>query len=419
MRARRDPAAAGHLPLARRLRRLSRRARIEEARAFLRQYHEEAGIGAAAARSRLAEAERALRRTGTYVHTPEELSWGARIAWRNHSRCIGRLLWRSLELRDRRHVTDPDAIAGEVEEHMRRALNGGRVRSVITVFAPVRPGALPAHLPAEQVCRYAGHIARGGDVVGDRAHVEATRQAEASGWRGDGTPFDLLPVPIVTADGRRVHRALPADAVRRVPLRHPAHDAFSALRLEWYAVPCITGMILTVGGIDYPCAPFNGFYMSTEIASRNLVDPWRYDMLEPAARSFGLDPEGRDPLWRDRALTELNAAVIHSFAAEGVTLIDHHAAARDFMRFRAEEAAHGRKLQADWGWIVPPQAAAATPPFHLEMDDGTAVPNYYRGRTADGWPLMPYPWDRRIGRRRAHLLAARRWIERRRRRPGA
>lgn len=416
-----DPSAGsrGYQPLARRLRRIPDRERRTEARAFFDLFHNDAGTGKSQRDRRTAEVLRALKRFGTYTHTPQELEFGARVAWRNHARCIGRLYWRSLELRDRREMTDPDAIAEDIATHMRHALNGGRVRSVITIYAPATPRSLPAHVGAGQITRYAGHLQRNGVVIGDRANVEATREAEAAGWRGTGSPFDLLPVPIITADGHRIHRMLPPEATRQVPLSHPSHAAFAGLGLEWYAVPCISGMILTIGGVDYPCAPFNGFYMGTEIASRNLADPWRYDLLETAAKAFDIDPNGRDPLWRDRTLTELNAVVLHSYCQAGVTLLDHHTAARDFMRFRADEAATGRSLHAEWSWIVPPQASSATAPFHIDMQDGGAVPNFYHSWMSDGWRLMPYDGERSRARYTAHLWAARRWLVRRFRQPGS
>lgn len=408
----------GYQPLARRLRRISTRERRAEALAFLDLFFTENPTEAADQRRRKAEVMHALKRFGTYTHTSQELSFGAKVAWRNHARCIGRLYWRSLEVRDRRDIVDPDAIGDEIGQHMERALSGGKIRSVITVFAPIMPNHLPAHIGADQITRYAGHLQRSGEVIGDRANVEATRQAQAAGWTGTGGPFDVLPVPIITQDGRRVFRTLPAQVTKHIPLSHSEHPAFDALGLQWYAVPCISGMILTIGGIDYPCAPFNGFYMGTEIASRNLVDPWRYDSINSAATAFGFDPEGADPLWRDRTLTELNAAVLQSYKAAGVTLLDHHTAGRDFMKFRTDEAARGRSMQAEWSWIVPPQASSSSPPFHIEMHDDQAVPNYYHSWISDGWPLLPFDEDRSRGRVNSHLRAANRWLVRRVRKPG-
>ena len=415
-----DPAASigGYQPLARRLRRLSLRERRAEAAAFLDLFFEENPAADGIRKLRKAEVDRELLRHGIYTHSPQELSFGAKVAWRNHARCIGRLYWRSLMVRDRRTVADPDGIADEIAQHMQQAFNGGRIKSVITIFAPVTPTALPAHIGAYQVTRYAGHLQRDGSIIGDRANVEATRQAEAAGWSGTGGRFDVLPLPIITADGRRIFRSLPAHTTQRVPLVHTGYPAFSNLGLEWYAVPCIADMILTIGGIDYPCAPFNGFYMGTEIASRNLVDPWRFDLLEEMANALGIDPNAEDPLWRDRALTEINAAVLQSYSSAGVTLIDHHSAARDFMKFRADESAHGRALHADWSWIVPPQASAVSPPFHLEMHDDAAVPNYYHSWIADGWKMLPFDGNTSRSRLSSHIRDARRWLIRKMRKPG-
>jgi nitric-oxide synthase, bacterial len=187
---------------------------------------------------------------------------------------------------------------------------------------------------------------------------------------------------------------LPAGAVREVPIRHPDQGALEALCLRWYAVPCVSDMILTIGGIDYPCAPFNGFYMATEIASRNLADRDRYDLLPAIARAFGLDPEAAGPpLWRDAVLTELNRAVLHSFRAAGVTMLDHHTASRQFMEFHTREQAAGRQVAADWRWIVPPQASGSCDVFHLRMRNFHPVPNYYNSRADDGWRLMPWYGD--------------------------
>lgn len=70
---------------------------------------------------------------GTYEHTFAELEYGARVAWRNSSRCIGRLYWQSLKLRDRREVDKPLQIAAECVGHLREATNGGRIRPTITL----------------------------------------------------------------------------------------------------------------------------------------------------------------------------------------------------------------------------------------------------------------------------------------------
>jgi nitric-oxide synthase len=109
-------------------------------------------------------------------------------------------------------------------------------------------------------------------------------------------------------------------------------------------------------------------------------------------------------------LTELNRAVVHSFARAGVTLVDHHAASAQFMEFHARETAEGRSVSAEWGWIVPPQAPASCEVFHLAMTDLGAVPNSYRSRSEDGSMLMPYYGDAQRSRLAARLDRSwRRW----------
>jgi nitric-oxide synthase len=54
-----------------------------------------------------------------------------------------------------------------------------------------------------------------------------------------------------------------------VELSHPELDWFIDLGLRWHAVPAISNMRLCIGGISYPAAPFNGWYMGTEIGARN------------------------------------------------------------------------------------------------------------------------------------------------------
>jgi len=370
-------------PLMRRLRRLTRRERIEEAVAFVRQYHRENGLPLEASRRREREVVANLRGTGHYDHSPDELAFGARVAWRNHARCIGRLYWKSLEVFDCRHITEPDAIAGQMVQHMRLAHNDGAIRSIISIFAPVKGDDLPAYIENRQIAHYAGYL-DGGRIIGDPLNAEFTRIVSSMGWRMPASPghFDLLPLLIRDKAGQRHVYELPVDSVTQIPIRHPRQPKLDALGLRWYSVPCVSDMILTIGGIDYPCAPFNGHYMVTEIASRDFIDENRYNLLEPVRDALGLS--AADPLWKDSVLTELNRAVLHSFTAAGVTITDHHLASRQFVEFAQKEQASGRVLSANWSWIVPPQAASACPTYHWPMRDHGDVPNYYRSRALDG-----------------------------------
>lgn len=55
---------------------------------------------------------------------------------------------------------------------------------------------------------------------------------------------------------------------------------FEDLGLRWYALPAVSNMMFDCGGLQFTAAPFNGWYMSTEIGCRNLCDAQRLNMLE-------------------------------------------------------------------------------------------------------------------------------------------
>ena len=352
---------------------------LTSAERFIRLFYAENQAGSPDAR--LAEVRFDIETTGTYWHTGAELEFGARVAWRNSSRCIGRRYWNSLRVRDRREVSAAADIAAESVEHLREATNGGRIRPVITVFAPDAPGRPGPRILNNQLVRYAGHQVAGG-IIGDPASADVTSLARELGWQG-GRParrFDILPLIIQESGVFHTLHEVPAEAILEVPIEHPQFGWFAALGLRWYAVPVISDMYLDIGGVVYPAAPFNGWYMCTEIGSRDFGDAGRYDQLPVIARHMDLSTACDRTLWKDKALTELNLAVLHSFTAAGVTIADHHTEAARFLQHVEREERHGRTCPADWTWIVPPAASSATPVFHRYYDDFDASPNFYRHR---------------------------------------
>ncbi|MER5702862.1 nitric oxide synthase oxygenase [Micromonospora sp. NPDC002296] len=350
---------------------------LREAEQFIELFYGE-GNGQGGPAARMAEIRAEVAGTGTYTHTVDELAFGARVAWRNSNRCIGRLYWRSLWVRDRRDISDAAGIGTESVKHLVEAGGGGRIRPTITVFAPDRPDAPGPHIHNEQLIRYAGYPQPDGTVLGDPRNVGVTELALRRGWRGAGTRFDVLPLVIETArDGIELFE-LPPEAVLEVELSHPRYPWFAGLGLRWHAVPVISAMNLEIGGIRYPAAPFNGWYMGTEIGARNLGDTDRYDLLPVVAAKMALDTSSNATLWRDRALVELNVAVLHSFDRAGVKITDHHTESNRFITHLEREEEAGRTCPTDWSWIVPPVSGSATLVFHRYYDDADLRPNYLR-----------------------------------------
>ncbi len=314
--------------------------------------------------------------------TEGELCQAGRLAWRNHARCIGRLYWRSLEVRDRRHLDDADQIIGALREHLEAVQYAGAARSVLSVFAPPAfKGGRAPKIFNHQLCGYAGYRAEDGTVLGDPKNIGLTTLALRLGWEPPAARgrFDLLPWIVAGLDGKPRLYPLPAGLVREVRLRHPDYPWFEKLGLRWYAVPIVSDMIFHAAGTDYPAAPFNGWYMGTEIGARNLADRNRYDQLPVVAEKLGLDTRRARSLWRDRALVELNIAVLHSYEAEGVMLVDHHTASAEFMRFCTQEVKAGRDVSARWDWIVPPLSPATTEVFHTPMNEFPTTPSFSPG----------------------------------------
>jgi len=329
---------------------------------------------------RVAEVRRQIAATGTYTHTPEELLIGARLAWRNHARCVGRMHWRSLKLLDFRDRTTAGSIAEACWEHVRESTNGGRIESVISVFPPRSPSGESIHISNPHLLRYAGYRLPDGGVLGDPATADLTESAQRLGWRGAGTPFDLLPLVLTTPGEGTKWYDVPAGTALEVPIRHPDYDWFADLGLKWYANPALSDMALELGGITYTCAPFTGWYLSTEIGARNFSDESRYHKLPTVAEKMGLDTSSDRTMWKDRALVELTYAVVHSFDQAGVRIYDHHTAARHFVQYVEREEAQGRQVPTDWSWVNPPLSSSTTPAFHRTFDapDFDLRPNFVR-----------------------------------------
>lgn len=351
---------------------------LVEAEAFVRQCYEELGKPDAA-RGRIEKIRHSIAENGYYEHTEEELEHGARMAWRNAPRCIGRLYWSALEVRDLRHLTDPRSIHEACCDHLRECRSDGQIRPIISIFPPDVPGTEQVRIWNYQLLRYAGYETVDG-IVGDPMERQLTAYCESRGWRGPETEFDFLPHVIQIGDDEPELFDLPEDVYERVPITHPEYDWFADLGLEWYDVPAVSSLCLDIGGIQYTAAPFNGWYVAPEIAARNFADEDRYDVVPEVAERMGLDTSRSETLWKDDVVVELNRAVLHSYEEAGVPIVDHHTAAERFEQFERNEQAAGREVAGDWTWLIPPISPATTHIFHTTYDDTVRTPNlFYQG----------------------------------------
>lgn len=353
---------------------------LRKAELFIRQFYDETGMDGI--ENRLSDLRQEIHDTGTYKHRFDELAFGAKVAWRNSNRCIGRIFYDTLEVLDCRDLSEPNEVIAALEQHIRTATNEGNIKSVISIFQPSHPAtAEQIRIWNSKLIRYAGYRTADG-IIGDPEEADFTEVCEKLGWKGAGTSFDILPVVIEMPGKAPIWFEINPDIILEVEIEHPDLEWFKDLGLKWYAVPVIADMVLEIGGIHYTAAPFNGWFMETEIGSRNFGDEHRYNILPEVAKRMKLDTRSDRSLWKDRAMLELNQAVLYSFRKKGVRITDHHTASKQFTTFCKKEADEGREVMADWSWIIPPMSGSSMQVFHEQWSNQVKSPNYFYNNPA-------------------------------------
>ncbi|XP_059143081.1 nitric oxide synthase-like isoform X2 [Physella acuta] len=316
---------------------------------------------------RLTEIQESVERTGTYELTTAELTFGAKLGWRNAPRCIGRIQWSKLQVFDARHILTARGMYEALCNHIKYATNKGNLRSAITIFPQRKDGRRDFRVWNSQLIRYAGYKMEDGRIVGDPANVDLTEQCVKLGWKPKYGMFDILPLVLSAAGSDPEWFEIPPELVLEVNIRHPKYPWFADLGLKWYALPAVSAMLFDCGGLEFPACPFNGWYMGTEIGARDFCDSNRYNIMETVATKMGLDTKKSSSLWKDRALVEVNLAVLYSFQTSGVTITDHHAASESFMKHMENEHKLRGGCPSDWVWVVPPMSGCIMEVFHQEM----------------------------------------------------
>jgi nitric-oxide synthase len=339
---------------------------IEKAKYFIQMMHQELNIDASTTNKRIQEIKDEINQTGTYTHTTEELNYGAKTAWRQSNRCIGRLFWHSLEVRDLRHIDNEDTFIKSVEKHIEDTTNDGKIKPMISIYS----NNIKIH--NEQLIRYAGY-----EHLGDPQSIPSTQLASHLGWNKDPDDFNILPLIYQFPGQPTKYHELPKGIIKEIEIQHEDYPKLKSLGLRWYAVPIISNMDLEIGGIYYHTAPFNGWYMESEIGVRNFTDEYRYNKLPEIAEAFNLDTTKTTTYWRDRALVEFNYAVYHSFKNEGVAIVDHITASKQFKQFELQEEKANRHVTGKWSWLAPPLSPSLVHNYHHGYDNTMRTPNFF------------------------------------------
>uniref|UniRef100_A0A8C8D7M6 Nitric oxide synthase n=1 Tax=Oncorhynchus tshawytscha TaxID=74940 RepID=A0A8C8D7M6_ONCTS len=333
-------------------------------------------FGSKAHHDRLEEATKEIEGSGTYQLKDTELIYGAKHAWRNASRCVGRIQWSKLQVFDARDCTTAHGMYNYICNHIKYATNKGNLRSAITIFPQRTDGKHDFRVWNTQLIRYAGYKQPDGQILGDPANLEFTEICIQQGWKPPKGRFDVLPLLLQSNGNDPELFEIPQDLILEVQITHPKYDWFKDLNLKWYSLPAVSSMLLEVGGLEFTACPFSGWYMGTEIGVRDFCDSSRYNILEEVANLMALDTRKTSSLWKDKALVEINIAVLYSFQSSKVTIVDHHSATESFMKHMENEIRVRGGCPGDWVWIVPPMSGSITPVFHQEMLNYRLTPSF-------------------------------------------
>lgn len=226
---------------------------FNEAKRFYEDVAKELNWSSQVFEDRLFEVNREIIMTGTYTQTSKEIEIGARLCWRNSAKCIGRIAWNTLQVRDMRHCTNPNDMIKCIIEHLKLATGGTNIQSVMTVFRPqLRNEIWGLRFWSSQFVRYAGYTdEKTGRILGDPANAKFTSfLIESDLWSPPHTKsaFDILPIVIKLPNNDVPFVIdLPKTYCHEVMIEHPKYPKVKDLNLKWAAVPAISNFVMRIG----------------------------------------------------------------------------------------------------------------------------------------------------------------------------
>uniref|UniRef100_A0A2C9K406 nitric-oxide synthase (NADPH) n=1 Tax=Biomphalaria glabrata TaxID=6526 RepID=A0A2C9K406_BIOGL len=316
-------------------------------------------------KARAQEVQLSIKKSGTYDLTRYELIFGAKMAWRNAHRCIGRINWAKLQVFDARGCTTPKEMFEVLCQHIRYSTNNGNIRCAMTVFYQHIDKREDYRIWNSYLISYAAYILEDGTLMGDPKNLEFTEECVKLGWQPTFGNFDLLPIVVSVPGHDPAWFPLPEDLVLQVMITHPEFRWFSDLELQWFALPVLGGLKLDCGGLNFTACAFSGWHLGTQVASRCFCDHNRYNIIPLVASKMSFS---KMPLLAlDRVVLEVNIAVLYSFLKANVTIVDHHGASNAFLYHLDNEYKVRGGCPAHWPSIVPPLTSSLLGVFHQEM----------------------------------------------------
>uniref|UniRef100_A0A8B9R6Y5 Nitric oxide synthase n=1 Tax=Astyanax mexicanus TaxID=7994 RepID=A0A8B9R6Y5_ASTMX len=318
---------------------------------FINQYYTSIKrCGSKAHVDRLEEVKKEIETSGTYQLKDTELIYGAKHAWRNAARCVGRIQWSKLQVFDARDCTTAHGMFNYICNHIKYATNKGNLRYALEQFIALDFMDLGAFVLQAASYRQ--------PPVGSICIQQ--------GWKAPKGRFDVLPL-LLQANGNDPELfEIPDDLVLEVNITHPKelHGMESFIMAEQ-----LHQNLISPNSVQSP--GFTG------------VKQW----CKEVATMMGLDTRKTSSLWKDQALVEINIAVLYSYQVSKVTIVDHHSATESFIKHMENEYRVRGGCPGDWVWIVPPMSGSITPVFHQEMLNYRLTPSF---------EYQPDPWNTHV-----------------------
>uniref|UniRef100_A0A8B9R6I7 Nitric oxide synthase n=1 Tax=Astyanax mexicanus TaxID=7994 RepID=A0A8B9R6I7_ASTMX len=329
---------------------------------FINQYYTSIKrCGSKAHVDRLEEVKKEIETSGTYQLKDTELIYGAKHAWRNAARCVGRIQWSKLQVFDARDCTTAHGMFNYICNHIKYATNKGNLRYALEQFIALDFMDLGAFVLQAASYRQ--------PPVGSVLQAICIQQ----GWKAPKGRFDVLPL-LLQANGNDPELfEIPDDLVLEVNITHPKFPVKSS------------GLLMSLVGVFFLRVVYRGYFRrwhtckETEMIFRCLETE--------VATMMGLDTRKTSSLWKDQALVEINIAVLYSYQVSKVTIVDHHSATESFIKHMENEYRVRGGCPGDWVWIVPPMSGSITPVFHQEMLNYRLTPSF---------EYQPDPWNTHV-----------------------
>uniref|UniRef100_A0A8B9JGX1 Nitric oxide synthase n=1 Tax=Astyanax mexicanus TaxID=7994 RepID=A0A8B9JGX1_ASTMX len=337
---------------------------------FINQYYTSIKrCGSKAHVDRLEEVKKEIETSGTYQLKDTELIYGAKHAWRNAARCVGRIQWSKLQVFDARDCTTAHGMFNYICNHIKYATNKGNLRYALEQFIALDFMDLGAFVLQAASYRQ--------PPVGSVLQAASCRQRPTiciqQGWKAPKGRFDVLPL-LLQANGNDPELfEIPDDLVLEVNITHPKFPVKSS------------GLLMSLVGVFFLRVVYRGYFRrwhtckETEMIFRCLETE--------VATMMGLDTRKTSSLWKDQALVEINIAVLYSYQVSKVTIVDHHSATESFIKHMENEYRVRGGCPGDWVWIVPPMSGSITPVFHQEMLNYRLTPSF---------EYQPDPWNTHV-----------------------